>query len=108
MTFRGYVHEVFSGEKFTFNIRRPKEMNGSIVNYEKFKESDPQNKQVSNNYNWETKIVEPYEDIVDAFKVREGDEMVFQFRIENRCGISSQYSEFYQYQFENAEFHLID
>ena len=42
-------------------------MNGVVVKYEKFKEGVAEKKQVTNYYDWESKILEPYEDIVDGF-----------------------------------------
>lgn len=87
--FLGSFKDIFEGESFLFNIRRSRNMDGAIVEFEKFKEGAEDDKVVTKYLNWNSKINESYEDIVSRFNLIEGDEMVFRYRILDRCGVYS-------------------
>ena len=49
-----------------------------------------------------------YQEIVERFGVEVGDEVVFRYRVVDKCGVYTEYSEFSAFRFtKEAEFQLI-
>lgn len=84
-------------------------MDGSVVEIEEYKVGREAEKRVTEFDDMFIKIDEEYYKVVKRWDVAPGDQIVFRFRIRNRCGILSDYSDAYTFNFNDAgEFQLGD
>jgi hypothetical protein len=74
-------------------------MDGSIFIFDELKtyEDEELQYQTQKYYYSDTKIYKSYEKIMNEFSVLPRESLVFSYRVENRCGIQGEDSEFAEY-----------